>query len=75
MEIFDVKYFPRIRSGALRVYAKYKENNLYSPSEDLKKMIKKLNNLLFLGLFAGRRNCEKRECAGCLINADCLNSC
>lgn len=39
MEIFDVKYFPRIRSGALRVYAKYKENNLYSPSEDFKNMI------------------------------------
>ena len=39
MEIFDVKYFPRIRSGALRVYAKFKSNNLYRPSEDFKKMI------------------------------------
>jgi len=39
IEIFDINYFPKIRSGALRVYAKYKENKLYSTTERFKSMI------------------------------------
>lgn len=40
IEIFDVDYFPRIRSGALRVYAKFRENKQYPISDRFKQMIK-----------------------------------
>ena len=47
MEIFDVDYFPRIRSGALRVHAKLKINNELPPTE---KFIKLYESEIILGL-------------------------
>ena len=38
MEIFDVEYFPRIRSGALRVHTKFNINNAFPPTEQFIKL-------------------------------------
>ncbi len=38
MDIFDIEYFPRIRSGALRVHSKLITNNKFTPSESFLKL-------------------------------------
>lgn len=47
IEIFDIDYFPRIRSGALRIYSKFKTNKQLQPTE---KFLNLYNSELKLGL-------------------------
>lgn len=72
MEIFEIEYFPKLRSGALRIHAKWMSNNSYSISNNFSEAIKdelvlKLNSKEPFIDFSNRIHETKQELMALLL--------